>query len=513
MLQIAHTIHSDHDLGLVLLAGLLCAFGSWVVSRLYRHALDRPRAQAMSWYFLTAMTAGVTIWCTHFIAILAYQLDAPASFHLSLTFASLIIAILGSTLGIVVAGTSGGGARMVLGGVIFGLAISAMHYTGMVAYRVQGIITWDMVYLGLSVVFATTLSVAALYFACRGGRFNVLKMTGMLTAAILALHFTGMAAFQVTPLAVHGHYDNPAEYTLIALTVAGTALIIVLAALFSHFVETRTRNESIEELRKARDAAESASRAKSEFMSVLSHELRTPLTIVIGYAAFMSKLKNHTASKIGPDEMITAAHFDSIGDQAELYGQRIKSASGHLLTIINDILDYTSMELNNLALNKTPFSARSLLEEVADQFQGMAREKGTVLHVQSADLTLTADRGRSLQILINLLGNALKFSKATEIHLRGRPAPGGFCFEVEDNGAGIAPQNLARIFDAFTQIEDAEDRAEGGTGLGLAICKKLALGHGGDITVDSTLGQGTRFTVLFPSPVAETQAPALPAAA
>ncbi|WP_246253355.1 MHYT domain-containing protein [Sulfitobacter maritimus] len=467
----------------------------------------------MSWYFLTAMTAGVTIWCTHFIAILAYQLDAPASFHLSLTFASLIIAILGSTVGIVVAGTSGGGFRMALGGVIFGLAISAMHYTGMVAYRVQGVISWDLFYLFLSVVFATTLSVAALYLACRGGRFSALKMTGMMTAAILALHFTGMAAFQVTPLKVNSTYDNPAEYTLIALIVAGTALIIVLAALFSHFVENRTRNESIEELRKARDAAESASRAKSEFMSVLSHELRTPLTIVIGYATFMAKLKNHTSSKIGPDEIISAKHFENIGDQAELYGERIKSAGGHLLSIINDILDYTSMELNNLALNKAPFSARTLLDEVADQFQGMAREKGATLHVQSPDLTLIADRSRSLQILINLVGNALKFSKATEIHLRGRAVTDGFCFEVADNGSGIAPQNLERIFDAFTQVEDAEDRAEGGTGLGLAICKKLALGHGGDITVESTLGRGTTFTVMFPSPIAEAKAPVLSAAA
>lgn len=498
MLRVAHTIHYGHDLGLVLLAGVLCVFGSWVVSRLYRHALQRHRAHALTWYFLTAMTAGVTIWCTHFIAILAYQLDAPASFNLSLTFASLLIAVLGSTLGIVLAGMGKGRGATLLGGAIFGLAVAAMHYTGMVAYRVQGVISWDISYLFASVILSVVLSVVALAIASRGKRHSVLKMTVMLTVAILTLHFTGMAAFQITPVTLDGGYNNPAEYTLIALIVAGTALIIVLAALFSHFVENRTRNESIEELRQARDAAEAASRAKSEFMSVLSHELRTPLTIVIGYAGFLSQLKKHSTSKLGPDEEITAAHFEKVGEQAELYGQRIKFAGNHLLTIINDILDYTSLELNDLALDKAPFNARILLENVADQFQGLALEKSATLHVDAPDIIVTADRSRSMQVLINLVGNALKFSKAPDIYLRARPAPGGFTFQVEDNGTGIAPENLEHIFQAFTQIEAAENRAEGGAGLGLAICKKLARAHGGDITVQSTLKQGTTFTVTLP---------------
>lgn len=498
MLRVAHTIHHDHDPSLVLLAGLLCTFGSWVVSRLYNHALGRPRAQALTWYVLTAMTAGVTIWCVHFIAILAYQLDAPASFHLSLTFASLVIAILGSTLGIVIAGLGKGRRATLLGGAIFGLAVAAMHYTGMVAYRVQGTIHWDMGYLVASVVIAMVFSVAALHLARHGGPRSVLKLTGMLTFVILALHFTGMAAFQVTPLADIPAYDNPDAYTLIALIIAGTALIIVLAAFFSYFVETRTRQESIEELRRARDAAESASRAKSEFMSVLSHELRTPLTIVIGYATFMSKLKNQTRAKLSPGEEIGAAHFDRLGDQAELYGQRIQSAGAHLLTIINEILDYTSIELNDLQLSKTPFPARDLLQEVADQFQGLAAEKSATLHVQAPEIDVTADRSRMVQILINLVGNALKFSRASDIVLRAGAAADGVRFEVADNGKGIAEEDLERIFHAFTQVDAAENRAEGGTGLGLAICKKLALAHGGDITVKSTLGAGTVFTVVLP---------------
>ena len=498
MFRVAHSIHHDHDLGLVLLAALLCIFGSWVVSRLYQHVLEQPRAQAMIWCYLTAMTAGVTIWCTHFIAILAYQLDAPATFHFSLTFLSLIIAIVGSILGVVIAGLLKSRRATVFGGTIFGLAISAMHYTGMIAYRVQGTIQWDMGYLAASVIIAVTLATLALGAAGRGGKGSVLWMTGLLALAIILLHFTGMAAFQVTPLAAQPLYANPVEYRLIALIIAGTAAIIALAALFSYVVENRTRNESVEELRQARDAAESASRAKSEFMSVLSHELRTPLTIVIGYASFLSELKRHNLAKLEPEEKPASEHFTKMGDQAELYGQRIKFAGGQLLTIINDILDYTNMELNDLALDKTPFDTRILLEEVVEQHHGAAHDKTARLHIDTPPLTVTADRRRSLQLLGHIVGNALKFSKARDIHLRARPHAGGFVFEVEDNGVGIAAQDFDRIFEAFTQIEDADDRAEGGTGLGLAICKKLALAHGGDITVKSTLGQGTIFTVFIP---------------
>ncbi|MEP3550097.1 MAG: MHYT domain-containing protein, partial [Marinomonas sp.] len=279
--------------------------------------LEQPRRQALIWCYLTAMTAGITVWCTHFIAILAYQLDAPATFHFSLTFLSLIIAIIGSTLGVLIAGLVKSRRATILGGAIFGLAIAAMHYTGMVAYRVQGTIHWDIQYLVASVIISVVLTTLALGAARRGGRRSVLSMAGLLALAIILLHFTGMAAFQVTPLPALPDYANPVEYRLIALIIAGTATVIALAAFFSYVVENRTRSESVEELRKARDAAESASRAKSEFMSVLSHELRTPLTIVIGYASFLSELKNHNLAKLAPEEKPAPPHFEKMGDQAQ----------------------------------------------------------------------------------------------------------------------------------------------------------------------------------------------------
>ncbi|MBQ0717420.1 MAG: ATP-binding protein [Sulfitobacter litoralis] len=513
MIKVAHTIHHDHDFSLVLLALLLCAFGSWVVSRLYQHALGRPRSQALIWYMLTALTAGVAIWCTHFIAILAYQPAAPVTFNLQLTFISLLIAIAGCTVGIIIAGMFRSVVTTIIGGAVFGMAVSAMHYTGMVAYRVEGLVDWDRSYLIASILLAIVFSTFALYLGSRVSRHSGLHMTSVLTLSIVGLHFTGMAAFSVNSIGLKPGYANPEEYKLLALLIAGTATMITLGGLFTYFIEIRTRRESIEELREARDAAEAASRAKSEFMSVLSHELRTPLTIVIGYASFLTKLKSSTTAKLPPSEPITEKHYNIIGDQAELYGQRVKFAGNHLLTIINDILDYTSIELNDIKLAKSTFPTQALLAQVEDQFQGLAQGKDVALHVPDGSLDVIADRGRCLQILINLVGNALKFSKAKDIYLRAEVDGGGFRFEVEDNGIGMAQKDLESIFEAFTQIENADNRSEGGTGLGLAICKKLALAHGGDISVSSTVGKGTRFSVFFPHSLVSTGRPSLPVAA
>ncbi|WP_280321985.1 MHYT domain-containing protein [Sulfitobacter faviae] len=491
-------MHSDHDMTLVLLAALLCAFGSWVIANLYRHALKQTPRQALLWYFLTAVTSGIAIWCTHFIAMLAYQPDAPVSFDFGLTFVSLLIAIIGSTLGILIAGMYRRRFTNVIGGVILGLSISAMHYTGMVAYRIEGMIHWDQNYLVASVVLAMVLSIVALSFGGRGEKYARSKMTASFALAIIGLHFTGMAAFHVMPTTLIGGHSNPDEFRLLAMVIAGTAAMIVTGGLFTYFIENRTRMENIVELRQARDEARDASRAKSEFMSVLSHELRTPLTIINGYASFLTNLKGHTMAKLKPNEPISKVHFDELGDQTERYGGRIKSAGDHLLTIINELLDYTSIELNSVKLNRTSFAAGDLLAELAEQFQGLAKEKQAVLEIEYDEFDVFADRGRCKQILINLLGNALKFSSASSIRMRAKQVGDTCRLEVEDNGCGMPAEDLQRIFQAFIQAETASKSADGGTGLGLAISKKLAAAHEGDIRVESTVGIGTKFTVDLP---------------
>ena len=233
-------------------------------------------------------------------------------------------------------------------------------------------------------------------------------------------------------------------------------------------------------------------------MSVLSHELRTPLTIVLGYAGMLSKIKETHAKDQLEAVLSGGVAITPLGDQAELYGRKISTAAQHLLTLINEILDYTSMELGDTKLHKTSFSVPELFQEIADQFQGLARQKSVALRFDCDQIIAFADRSRCLQILINLMGNALKFSKAEEIVLRARFQNSGFTLEVEDNGCGMPKESLEQIFIAFQQLEAADNRKEGGTGLGLAICKKLAIAHGGDVSVRSDIGAGTTFTVTLP---------------
>jgi signal transduction histidine kinase len=489
----------QHDLSLVLLAALICALGSWVTARLYRYARNRPQNRAVRWHMLTALTAGVTIWCTHFVAMLGFRPNVPVNFDLALTFTSLVIAVLGSAAGMIVAATTQLRHATAIGGAILGLAISAMHYTGMLAYDVRGLVEWHQGYLTASILLSIVFSAIALTLGSKDQRWSELEMSTALTLGIVVLHFTGMAAFRVTPLDVAGNYMNPEAFRVLALAVAGTAILIVLGGLFSYVVENRAREESIAELTKARNAAESASRAKSEFISVLSHELRTPLTIVLGYAGLLSKLQEMHDKQAAQHPGGTAPPVRSIGEQAELYGQKITVSANHLLSLINDILDYTSMELDDTKLSKMPFPVRGLLVEVAERFQEPAAQRGTRILVECDEITAFADRERCMQILLNLVGNALKFSGSDEVFLRARMEKNGFRFEVEDKGCGIPQESREHIFQAFRQLQHADLRSEGGTGLGLAICKKLATAHGGDISVSSVEGEGTTFTVTMPA--------------
>lgn len=169
------------------------------------------------------------------------------------------------------------------------------------------------------------------------------------------------------------------------------------------------------------------------------------------------------------------------------------------MTIINELLDYTSIELNSIKLNKTCFQPGDLLAELEEQFQGLAKEKQSLLEIEFDGFNVLADRGRCKQILINLLGNALKFSAASNIRMRAKMIGETCRLEVEDNGCGMPAEDLERIFQAFIQAETATKSAEGGTGLGLAISKKLAAAHEGDIQVESTIGVGTKFTVDLPN--------------
>ncbi|WP_437717186.1 AAA family ATPase [Sorangium sp. So ce448] len=246
-------------------------------------------------------------------------------------------------------------------------------------------------------------------------------------------------------------------------------------------VEQRTA-----ELAAAKQAADLASRAKSEFLSSMSHELRTPLNSVLGYAQVLGRL---------PDLPPKAA------DAARV----IHTAGTHLLGLINDVLDLAKIEAGKMDVRPTAVDLPTLLRTVANLCRVRAEEKGLSFayeRVGPERLVVRADEKRLMQVLLNLLGNAIKFTEQGGVTLRVEvlePPEDRWRtvrFQIEDTGPGIAPEHLERIFEAFEQVGDEKRHAEG-TGLGLAITKKLIERLGGSIEVDSQLGRGTVFTATL----------------
>lgn len=248
-MRVISCIATEHNLWLVLLAALTCVSGSWVTFGLFRRASDRDGLQKNGWVFLTAVAAGSSVWCTHFIAMLAYQPTAPVTFDPMLTMASLLIVIVGCAYGFTVALIRTSRFAPELGGAAVGFAISAMHYTGMMAYRVDGIIEWNADYVVASIAIAVILGALAIGQAVRkplpwSGNLAL----GLFVLAVVGLHFTGMTAVSVTPMLSGAAGTDPDVLEAMAIAVAGVGFIIAATGIASYLIDARSSFESFQRL-------------------------------------------------------------------------------------------------------------------------------------------------------------------------------------------------------------------------------------------------------------------------
>jgi signal transduction histidine kinase len=254
-----------------------------------------------------------------------------------------------------------------------------------------------------------------------------------------------------------------------------------------HLRDSQSRLQSLnEELEKARDQALEASRAKSTFLANMSHELRTPLNAIIGYSELLS-------------EELPPQGFDN--ERMDL--QKIRSAAQHLLELVSEILDLAKIEAGKLELAIEPVDVFTLLEEAVAVVEHASAANRNTLKVEcSSGGVIQTDRIRLRQILINLLGNAAKFTEDGSIIVRcsrvNRERKDWVLIEVQDTGIGIPPEHLSRLFENFQQVDSSSTRKYGGTGLGLAISRRIARTLGGDITAVSRPGEGSTFTVTMP---------------
>ena len=612
----------EHDLRLVLVAGLVCLIAALTTFHLYGRLRTAWGGLRLAWLAITGVVSGAGVWATHFIAMQAYRPPLDTGYEPLGTALSLGAALAGMTGAFGVASELARRSRAlaaVVGGLLLSASVAAMHYTGMSAFQTQGVVGWDATLVVSSVVLGAILAGAALWFARAAANVRGIILGGLLlTLSICSLHFTAMGAVTITPdLAVsvpEQMLERGPMVLLVTVIVAfilaaatGAALIeaanqhaararlqqaieavpqamaffdaddrltvwnsryaelnaevaamlapgVTFQGLIEADVARRAYAEAVgreaewiaermasrknptgpleqrladgrwirvedqrtadggtvsvalditklkqdaETLALARDAAEAANQAKSEFLANMSHEIRTPLNGIIGMADVLAR------SKLGRSEL----------EMVDI----IRSSGVTLDRLLSDLLDSSRIESGQLEIAAEPFELAKVVREVAALYGPAAEAKRLALTVDvapEAETTVTGDPTRVKQILTNLVSNAVKFTEAGKVAIRlGEDADGRWRFEVTDSGVGFDESVRARIFQRFKQADGSITRRFGGTGLGLAISRQLAELMGGELSCDSTPGEGSRFTLVIDLPGAEPAVgPALPTA-
>ena len=508
MLHVLGCITQQHDLRLVVLAALLCLVACTTAMATIARGRESKGGLQTFWLMVGGFVAGSGIWGLHFVAMLAYRSGLPVGYDLWQTGLSAVIAASLCALGFRLALTPLGGA---VGGTVTGLAISAMHYIGMAAVRIPAVAHWDETYVIASVIVGVVATAVGLEIALRRHDLRGYAIgAGFFLVGIVGMHFTAMSAVVFIPdptVAVSGAVIAPASLAIaVAAVVALIMMLGLIAALVDHHLAARASGESERlrahitaleetqcrlettsaELSAALVAADDASRAKSEFLAAMSHELRTPLNAVIGFS-----------------DMLIMETFGPLGNARYVeYARDIKNSGRHLLALINDVLDLSRLDAGRVELEDDEVGVHELIGPVLRMIDAQAAEGNVAVsqRVESRLPWIRVDRRRVHQVLINLVSNAVKFTpERGRVQISAFRAGDEIAISVTDTGIGIAPENMAKAFERFRQIDSALSRKYEGAGLGLPLARQLMELHGGRLVLESELHHGTTATIYFPA--------------
>ncbi|MFD1695040.1 putative bifunctional diguanylate cyclase/phosphodiesterase [Roseibium aestuarii] len=274
MVSVFQCIAYENSLPLVIIAAIVCLFGSTVFLRLVQRGNMTSGAQKTGWRFLAAVAGGGGVWATHFVAMLAFDPGAPVTFDPALTGLSLVVAMLGLFVSLLVSGGRATRILPVVAGALCGLSFSAMHYTGMFAYRVTGLVDWQFAYVVASIALSAALSATSFHLLWHeAGARRFWSAVSLMVVAIVGLHFTGMTAFRVTPMAGTFPVTDAAAITALALAIAVVALIIIGTGLASYLIDTQVREDT-----------------RAEFQHMAAHDPLTGLPNRVASRDYMSRM-------------------------------------------------------------------------------------------------------------------------------------------------------------------------------------------------------------------------------
>jgi signal transduction histidine kinase/CheY-like chemotaxis protein len=505
-----------------ILVGILASYTALSLAMRVRQAQRRAR---YVWVAGGAMAMGSGIWAMHFVGMQAFRLPLPIGYDSTTTFFSWLLPVVASGLALwQLRYRTVRPRHLAASALLMGLAINAMHYTGMASMQMHPAIAYSPWLFGLSVAIAIGASALALQIGmrmqegARSRRTLQLVASVVMGGAIAGMHYTGMAAAHFAPGSVCGAalvgVDQDYLAALVTVTTVALLSITLLATIFDARLEERNQTIAASLVaaaerqklflieQQARLDAENVSQMKDDFLATLSHELRTPLNAMLGWSQLLLQG--------GRDDAALKRGLCTIERNARAQSE-----------LIEDMLDMSRLLAGKVRIDSAPLQPQDFINAALDTTRpaALARQVTLVADLDAGDGRILGDSGRMQQVMVNLLSNAIKFSEpGGVVTVTLRTLQNSSVITVQDTGAGIPAAFLPFVFDRFRQADGSSSRRHGGLGLGLAIARQLIDLQGGTLSVASAgEGQGAAFTLRMPlasgcapAPAAAAPVPGLP---